>query len=661
MRRGVVFALLAVFAGFVAPGGEVGGRAEASTAPNFVLILTDDQRWDTIGRCLGQFDGTVLAAGAEACMPFVQQDLIANGVTFLQGHVTTAVCCPSRASILKGQYSFHTGVVDNNGLPFFDDTSTLATWLDAGGYRTGMFGKYLNGWDSGFAPVSRIPPGWDSWHVFYDAEEYRSFSLQEAEVGGTPVLNAYTDKASTSRDACAVGNFYSTDLLCAKALEFLAADETTPFFLFFSPPAPHLPATPPIRWEDAFSSVTLPMYPSYNQAPSPDPPKWIPPAPLDDLALGKIAGQFRLILAANRAVDDAVQALYQELAADGRLANTVFVYISDNGYARAEHRYDSKGCEFDECHRVPLVVVCPPAVCPDATPGRVDADHFALNIDLAPTFAELAGVAPPIAVDGTSLVSVLNDPAVPWRDHFLIDDDWPAVGTLRGVVSAQGDGHVYKYVEFAAGQAVELYDLTMDPGELSNLASDASHAEVRSALAALLAEEGGTDPAQPDPPVLTSVPPNPSGSSVAFSFQGPGGLTFTCSLDGAPPAACSSPKSYSGLTTGAHTFSVRAVDLQGNTSIPATYYWSVSGGGLYTLTVTRAGAGRGVVKSVPVGIACGRTCAASFATGTSVVLTAKSKSGSKFQGWSGGCSGTALTCTLSMTADRAVTATFVPS
>jgi arylsulfatase A-like enzyme len=589
MRRQLLIAVTSCFWMAVLPSvrGQMASSDPASN-PNFVLILTDDQRWDTIGRCLDGFDGSILAAGSDACMPFLQQDLIAHGTTFLRGYVTTALCCPSRASILKGQYSVNTGVVDNNGLPFFDDSSTIATWLDGAGYRTGLFGKYLNGWGPSAAAATEIPPGWDSWHVVYgEGGTLTQYTLQEADPGTVPSLATYDDSASTSGAACAEGNLYLLDLLCARAGDFLAAEATSPFFLFFSPPAPHLPAVAPSRWVGTYSSVAPPMYPNFNVIPSPNPPSWLRPMPLTSVQLSTIADEFRRQLDTNRAVDDAIHALYQRLEADGRLSNTVFVFLSDNGLARAEHRHDRKSCEYEECHRVPFVVVCPPAVCSGAAPGSVDVDHFALNIDIAPTLAALAGVTPPLAVDGTSLVPILNDPSAISRSHFFIDDMSPKFGGLDGVLAVASDGHLYKYVKFRDNTDAELYDLTTDPWELSNLVNDGLHGAVQASLAALLSGAGAPDTIPPPPPTFTSTPTDPSGPSVTFSFtDAEPGVTFSCELDGGGSAPCTSPTSHVGLPVGTRTFSVAAVDAAGNSSDPSTFSWTVSGGDVIPPTVT---------------------------------------------------------------------------
>ena len=134
---------------FIAVGLALVFAAPAAAQPNVLLIVTDDQRWDTLGY-----------------MPTVSTELVGNGVTFENSFVVNPVCCPSRASILTGQWSHTHGVWGiagtYGGFHRFDDVSTLATWLHAAGYRTGLFGKYLNGYQS----PDYVPPGWDEWFAF---------------------------------------------------------------------------------------------------------------------------------------------------------------------------------------------------------------------------------------------------------------------------------------------------------------------------------------------------------------------------------------------------------------------------------------------------------------------------------------------------------------
>jgi arylsulfatase A-like enzyme len=184
-------------------GGAPGlAAAEASVQPNFVVIVTDDQRFDTIGRCLPKLDAADFSAGADACMPEFQERLMSQGTTFLKGEVTQSLCCPSRASILTGQYSTNTGVtnLDGSGL---DDSSTIATWLHDAGYRTGLIGKYLNKCGSGFL-AGQIPPGWDSFHAYHahnlsKDHPYTDYPWIDWDAGDVaPIVTRHNDDDSSS-------------------------------------------------------------------------------------------------------------------------------------------------------------------------------------------------------------------------------------------------------------------------------------------------------------------------------------------------------------------------------------------------------------------------------------------------------------------------------
>ena len=184
--------------------------------PNIVFILTDDQRLDTL-----------------SFMPNVKELLAAHGVTFTNAFVTTSLCCPSRASILTGQYSRHTGVLSNvppdGGAPSLRDASTVATWLHDGGYRTALVGKYLNAYN---LLDGRIPPGWDYWAAIdNDAERshYYDFTLNE----NGRLVHYGTGPAD-----------YTTTVLGKLAAAFVE-NARPPFFLYLATVAPHDPATIP--------------------------------------------------------------------------------------------------------------------------------------------------------------------------------------------------------------------------------------------------------------------------------------------------------------------------------------------------------------------------------------------------------------------------------
>ena len=669
MANRVGLLCLAVFAALLAATGSPAitpAAAQVDPRPNFVVVVTDDQRWDTIGRCFPSVDGTDFNAGADSCMPELTENLIANGTTFLRGEVTQALCCPSRASILTGQYSRHTGVAINEG-SLFRDNSTLATWTDGAGYRTGLVGKYLNGYGLG-AWVNYIPPGWDEFHSFHGHEStdnlYTNYPWIDWTEGDTaPAITRLNTVDSTSEAPCAAGNNYSTDRICWLGLEFLRADQTTPFLLYLAPVSPHSPTIPPSRYDNIYESLSLPIYPSHNVVPTPNTPAYLPTTPFSAGTLQRSVENIDTALEATRAVDDLVGVLYDELAIDGRLANTVWVFVSDNGFATLEHRLSSKQCPYMECHRVPYVVVCPPAVCASAGAGVRDASNYALNIDIAPTIADLAGISPTLRVDGRSLVPILQDPSAPWRTEWgLYENKYPLNrNALDGIVAKGSDGSWYKYIVIQGTGEVQLFNLDIDPWEITNLWNNGNYAVIQNEMATRL-NDFVTNPTL----TITSGPPSSTvETSATISYTSSEAVTFECGLDGAPVATCGAGTNgsvtYTNLALGTHTVTVQAVDAFNNVSAISTVTFTITdgggGSGPFQLTVTKAGTGTGTVRSTPAGIKCGGDCTETYVSGTSVVLTAKATTGSIFTGWSGGCTGTGA-CQVSITAEATVTATF---
>jgi arylsulfatase A-like enzyme len=469
-------------------------RPTDALPPNIIVIVTDD-----------------LDARSVACMPHVQSLLAQEGVTFANAFVTTPLCCPSRASILRGQYAHSHGVLsnagDNGGFPAFyrlgDEDSTVATWLQDAGYRTALIGKYLNRYPKG-AKESHVPPGWDEWSAFTSSDEdeggsyYSGYALNK---DGTMVL--YGQQPSD----------YSTDVFAAKATDFVdrmvAASE--PFFLYIAPYAPHGPSTPASRHTGTFANVGAPRVPSFDEADVADKPAWVQAFPaLDDDQIALIDDRYQRRLRSLLAVDEMVASLVETLGTAGVLDNTYIVFTSDNGYQLGEHRLPlGKQSPYDESIRVPLIVRGP-----GVAAGAV-VDSIALNIDLAPTFAELAGASPAVFVDGRSLVPLLDsDLPAEWRHGFLVEHydrtvpgQWGASGpipvaatpededqealqlelaleegdAIAGVAPIDSPPYLalrteqYLYVEYANGER-ELYDMQTDPYQLRNLAATADPA-----------------------------------------------------------------------------------------------------------------------------------------------------------------------------------------
>jgi N-acetylglucosamine-6-sulfatase len=400
--------------------------ASAQARPNVVLVVTDDQRFDTL-----------------AAMPIVQAELVAKGVSFDNAFVVNPLCCPSRATILTGTYSHTNGVWSNFGPyggwgPFRPwEPGTIAVALQAAGYRTGFVGKYLNTYSG-----TTVPPGWHRWFAFSPANALNYFDY-DLNVDGQ-----LEERGSEEAN-------YSTDVLAAETERFVRA-EARPFFLAVFPFAPHRPFTPaprhaevPVEWQ--------PSAPSFNEEDVSDKPRYVRDHPLlDGKAL--VVDQVRALLA----VDDLVQRLVLALEETGALANTVIVFTSDNGYTWGEHRLWNKMSPYEESIRVPLVV---------RADGRalagVHDDRPVANVDLAATIAELAEI--PFWSEGRSLLPLLRGESPSWRSRLLVEGArYPgSFGTPVPPSYCSLRDDAWKYVQYATGEE-ELYDLAQDPHELAN-------------------------------------------------------------------------------------------------------------------------------------------------------------------------------------------------
>jgi N-acetylglucosamine-6-sulfatase len=439
-------------------GTEAPGRR-----PNIVLIVLDD------------LDSTVVTQLPE------YQDLVADrGATFANFFVTTPLCAPSRASLLRGQYAHNHGLLTNTvpdgGFLAFHrlgrEESTIATWLHDAGYRTALIGKYLNGFPRDVGQ-RYVPPGWDEWFgVTSKRALYYGFTLNE---NGTAV--AYGDAPAD----------YETDVLAAKAADFVkrSTGGDTPFFLYVAPLAPHAPATNAPRHAEEFTDVQFVRPPSYNEADIGDKPAWLRDVPLlTDDQVSQVDDNQRKRLRSLLSVLELLTGLMDVLRTHDALENTYILITSDNGWFAGEHRLGvGKQAVYEESIQVPLVVLGPGVLA-----GETIAD-LALNIDLAPTIAELAGVTPPDFVDGRSLVPLLRgEPPPIARQAALIELFAPADGekTQPGVDEPVASGKAAKdvppyralrtaeavYVEYDSGER-ELYDLRVDPYQLANLANNA--------------------------------------------------------------------------------------------------------------------------------------------------------------------------------------------
>ena len=371
--------------------------ATAASRPNIVFILTDD------------LDATTYDP---ARFPQLRALMTSVGLTFTRSYVDDSLCCPSRASTLRGQYVHNTGVLNNTtptgGFERFHadgrERSTVATWLHARGYRTGLFGKYLNGYPNTVSP-RYVPPGWDEWVSPSGGNPYSEYRYQLNENGH---LVEHGDRPSD----------YLVDVLARRTTQFIASSGRRPFFAYVAPYVPHEPATPAPRHADAFPGVTAPHPPSYDQVAPASSPAWLHDRPpLSPTVERYIDVLYRRRLQDMLGVDDLLRSVVDALRRTGALDHTYIFLGSDNGFHLGQHRLPpGKETAFEEDVRVPLVVRGP-----GVQHGTTAA--MATNTDLAPTFAALAGASVPRFVDGRSLVPVLESGAAPrrWRRATLVE------------------------------------------------------------------------------------------------------------------------------------------------------------------------------------------------------------------------------------------------
>ena len=417
---------------------EISGRsAQApapSTRPNIVVILTDDQRWDELEH-----------------MPNVRSLLTDHGVTFDQAFVSNPLCCPARATILTGRYSHLTGVWNNvkgtGGWWAFKDDQPFAlpTWLHSAGYRTGLMGKYLNGYRG-----LSVPPGWDRWMAFTGDPGYFSYDLN---VDGTRETHG-----SAASD-------YSTDVFGNAAVDFVrSAPTTSPFFLYFAPYGPHTPYTAAPR-DVAAPLEAGPLPANVNEKDVSDKPAYIRALPTQPMShwLRIKRKQERALLS----VDRQVGAIVDAVRARGQLADTAFLFMSDNGLSVGSHRWTVKQVPYEESIKVPMIWRYDGA---GYTPGSVD-HHLAVDVDVAPTIAAIAGVQPSRTVEGLSLLPFLEAQPASWRTAFPLEhvyqpakNDGLSPPTYCGIRETG-----YMFTQYATGEE-ELYNLATDPLELQNVA-----------------------------------------------------------------------------------------------------------------------------------------------------------------------------------------------
>lgn len=413
--------------------------SRAAQPPNILFLLADDQRWDSLG-CMG--NPLVKTPNLDA--------LARRGTLFTNHAVTTAICMSSRATIMTGLHTRNHGVVDFNRQYTRQQLDNIyPVRLRRAGYRTGFIGKW--GLDKQPLPSTEF----DYWRGFPGQGQY----FPKGEPG--PHL---------------------TDIMADQALEFLeAGEQSKPFCLSVSFKAPHvqdndsrqfLPAPQDV---DAYAGVTFPYPKTFDTRFTSALPesvhrsenrrRWGVRFSTPELFQRSVRNYYALITGIDRAAGRMIESLRRR----GQLDNTIIVYTSDNGFYLGEHGLAGKWLMHEESIRVPLLAAGPGI----ASGRRVDA--MSLNIDIAPTLLDLAGVPAVPSMQGRSLLPFLRGENPKWRTEWFYEHVFAAQGWISPTDGVRSGN--WKYVRYPKESPVfeELYDTASDPLEQRNLARDPQH------------------------------------------------------------------------------------------------------------------------------------------------------------------------------------------
>jgi N-acetylglucosamine-6-sulfatase len=464
-------------------------KRAAAHKPNVVFILTDDLSWNLMN---SRFAPHILA-------------LEKQGETFSRYFVADSLCCPSRSSIFTGLFPHDTKVIANvgadGGFQKFQSERlyrrTFAVAIRPRGYRTAMMGKYLNGYGRPTMTPSTAPiaPGWSDWRVASNG--YPEFNYFLNENGAIRFYGGPTGGCGVT----GTPDNYGVDVLGSRARSFINVTRRKPFVLEVATFAPHAPYIPAPRNACDFPGLTEPRDPSFNTA-SINPPAWLARRQHDPLTADQIATidrSYRMRAQSVEAVDTLLADVQATLARDHLSQNTYIVFSSDNGYHMGQHRLArGKQTAFDTDIHVPLIIAGP-----GVPKGRV-VNRVTQNVDLYPTFVQLASGSPYGTVDGHSLLPLLHPQKIrpPWRTVALVEHHH--TGKKKGDPDTEdgksgGDPTTYEairissphlpsfsgpveavYVEYKdPARETEYYDIRRDPFERDNTARRLTGAQRR--------------------------------------------------------------------------------------------------------------------------------------------------------------------------------------
>jgi N-acetylglucosamine-6-sulfatase len=449
-------------------------RTQMSDLPlNVVFVIADD-----------------LDAGLLNRMPTLQQQIQRQGPTFKNYRLSDPLCCPTRATIFRGQHAHNTKIWGNSpptgghdkfvnlGL----DKRTIFTMFNNHAYRTALIGKWLNSFNHPHRTNNETdedlpyhPPGVDTEFIRLNESSSPIFMRQDGSI---------YERARTENE---------TELLTDEAIRFIedgeGAKDMQPFFLYFAPTAPHKGDKPLPHYENTMAQLPRPA--SFNEDDMSGKPDWISDnkkfctqGQLDNhtaswvqdncyfkhgapKTIASLKDEYRQRVGSVRSLDSQIARLMTTLQQTGELSGTYVIFTSDNGYLMGEHRHYEKRVPYEEAVNVPLIVSGP-----GVEQGAVKS-HPVQDTDFYPTFARIVGATPPAFVDGRSFRGALRAPsnggisAADWPRDIQLIEGGANLGAsppeYHGIVKRDNE----KFVIWPTSSDEEYYDLTNDPNELA--------------------------------------------------------------------------------------------------------------------------------------------------------------------------------------------------